>query len=684
MSVTRSIRRMGVRAVGVDRLQVVRREPYEDGVEFGDVGAYERIDAVAHYAVDPAVAANAEIVGLAEAARDDERRVRFSGDVVVLRPVVPAGGNRVALIDVPNRGRRVMTGLFNRAVPDVPPQWRIPVGDGFLMRRGFSLVWCGWQWDVPRGEDRMGLDAPRVLGADGKPATAWMQLRLQLPEDVVSVPLTDQHVGAIGNHEPIPTVDVDDAEARLYVRDELHAAPTLVSRGLWRFARASGGEVRGDPCHLWVEGGIRAGRIYDLVYRAASRPVVGAGLLAVRDLAAFVRSDRPDNPLNGSVDRVLLTGVSQTSRLIRHLLYLGLDVDESGVRAVDGVLGLVAGARRGEFNHRGAQPSVQSTPSFGHRFPFADAAQDDPRTNRRDGLLDRVAAADEPPKLMFVDTAAEYWRGDASLAHTDVVDGSDVDDAPFVRRYLYASTQHAAGLAELTDRSLSGARGANPLNIVDYTPLYRCALVNLVRWVCDGVTPPPSAVPRWSDGSAADRHDALEQLSTIPSLALPDPAALPVMSALDLGPDADRGIGRYPAVPFGAPYPCAVSALDVDGNEIAGVRMPDVSVPVATHLGFNPRHVDSGGAGQIIDYFGSSVPFARTAAERELVGDPRASLEERYASITAYETAVRAAAQQLVDEHQLLPEDVDLCVRLARRRYLLVSGNPAAVGRATE
>jgi hypothetical protein len=656
---------------------MVRREPYEGGTGFGDVGPYERIDAVAHYAVHPAVAANADIVDLAQTARDGEGRAPFSGDVVVLRPAVPTGGNRIALIDLPNRGRRLMTGLFNRAVLDVPPQRRIPVGDGFLMRHGFSRVWCGWQWDVPRGDDRMGLDAPLALDADGKPATAWMQLRVQLPADVASVPLTDQHVGSIGNHEPMPTVDVDDAEARLYVRDGLHSAPSLVSRGLWRFALASGDEVRSDPRHLWVEGGIRAGRIYDLVYRAASCPVVGAGLLAVRDLAAFVRSDRADNPLNGSVDRVLLTGVSQTSRLIRHLLYLGLDVDESGARAVDGALGLVGGARRGEFNHRGAQPSVQPTPSFGHWFPFADAAQDDPRTGRRDGLLERVAAKGEPPKLIFVDTAAEYWRGDASLGHTHVVDGSDVDDAPFVRRYLYAATQHSSGLAELTDRSTTGARGANPLNMVDYTPLYRCALVSLVRWICDGVSPPPSAVPRWSDHSAVRRDDALNQLSAIPSLALPDPAELPFMSALDLGPDSDRGVGRYPAHPVGAPYPCAVSALDVDGNETAGVRMPDVSVPVATHLGFNPRHVDSGGAGQIIDYFGSSVPFPRTAGEREHLGDPRASLEERYPSIAAYEAAVRAAAQQLVDERQLLPEDIELCVRLACRRYLVVSGQSA-------
>jgi hypothetical protein len=170
----------------------------------------------------------------------------------------------------------------------------------------------------------------------------------------------------------------------------------------------------------------------------------------------------------------------------------------------------------------------------------------------------------------------------------------------------------------------------------------------------------------------------LKQLAFIPSLVLPDSAELPVLSALDLGDGSDRGIGRYPAAPFGPPYPCAVSALDADGNEIAGVRMPDVSVPVATYLGFNPRHADSRGPGQILDYFGSSIPFAVNAAARQHAGDPRASLDERYPSIAAYESAVRAAAEQLVDERHLLPEDVELCVRLARRRYLAVAAPSVA------
>lgn len=659
--------------MAVERFEITGTEPYDSGRAFGEIGAYERIDAVARYAVDPDDPANTPIVDLDIAERGDDGLVRFHGDVVVLRSQDHARSNRVGLMEVPNRGRRLMPGLLNRAVPDDPPTRRIPVGDGFLMERGHALAWCGWQWDVPRDPGRMGLEVPSALGPDGRPVTGWIQQRIQLPVDVESVALTDQHVGPLGAHEPIPSVDVDDPEAVLYVRDGLHDEPDVVPRDRWRFATIVAGDVTADPASLWVEGGLGAGRIYDLVYRTATCPVVGSGLLAVRDLAAFLRGGHADNPLRSHVDRLAVTGVSQDSRFLRSLLMLGLDVDETGGPAFDGVLGLVGGARRGEFNCRFGQPSVQPTPSFGHLFPFADLPQTDPRTGRRAGLFDRVASRSDPPKVMFADTSAEYWRGDGALAHTSVVDGSDVPDAPFVRRYLFASTQHAPGLAELSDVTPQGMAGGNPLNLVDYTPLYRCALVNLVRWISDDVEPPPSQVPRAGDGSAATRDEVLERLSAIPTARLPEVAQLPVLRALDLGPDADDGVGRYPATPFAEPYPTTVSAIDTDGNEIGGIPMPDVTVPVATHLGFNPRRSDTGGAGQILEYSGSSIPFARTADERRRLGDPRPALDERYADLEDYEHRVRAAAEQLVADGHLLPGDLDLCVRLASRRYRLVA-----------
>lgn len=669
--------------MAVKGIEIASTTAYEGGVAFGAAGPYERLDGVVRYAVDPDHPANTGIVDLALAPRAGDGLVHFEGDVTILRPVDPGRGNGTALLEVPNRGRRTLTTLFNQAVAEIPPAWPIAPGDGFLFRHGYTLAWVGWQWDVPRGPGRLGLAAPRVTGAE----PGFTQLRFQLPADAPTVLLTDQHVGPLGAHDPIPTVDVGDPDAVLYRRRAPGDEPEVVRRERWHFA---------DPVTLAVDGGLRAGVIYDLVYRLDVQPVVGAGLLAARDLASHLRWGR--SPLGGvgaptemgvaepagapaperwgliAADRLVITGLSQNSRFLRHLLSLGLDIDEQGRPAFDGLLGIVGGGRRGEFNHRYAQPSVQPTPGFGHLFPFADAPQTDPRTGRTAGLLDAVAAHAQPPRIVLCDSSAEYWRGDASLAHTSVVDGSDVEAPPFVRRYLFAGTQHSSGPAYRGDLTIQGTRGANLLNMVDYRPLYRAALANLTAWLADGVEPPPSAVPRWADGTAATREAVLESLALVPEAVLPVPDELPVMRALDLGPGADAGVGAYPAVPFGDPYPTAVSAVDGDGNEVAGLTMPDVAVPLATHTGFNPRHPEMGAPGQLMEYFGSTIPFAATLAERAMNGDPRASVEERYAGLDDYLAKVRAAAEALVPRRHLLAEDVALCVELARQRWELLSG----------
>ena len=479
-------------------------------------------------------------------------------------------------------------------------------------------------------------------------------------------PLTDQHVGPVGEHIPIPTADLSDPNARMLVRDRLHDEPRELDRSSWWFP---------DPDGVCVEGDFVAGRIYDLIYRTNEVPVVGTGLLAVRDAAAFLRSDHGDNPEAGRDLQVIVTGISQNSRFLRHLVWLGLDRDEEDRRVIDGVLGLVGGARRGQFNQRGGQPSVQPTLDFGHLFPFADLPQTDPQTGASAGLLDRIVAADDPPKIMWCDAAAEYWRGDAALAHTSVEAGAprDVDDAGFVRRYLLTGAQHSVDQPALTDKTPFGFRGANPLNLIDYRPLYRAVLANLVDWIQRGVEPPSSEVPRIDDQTAARRREVIEKLVTLGPIVLPDPDELAFMSAIDLGDRVAVGVGRYPAQVVGPAYPDWVSAVDDDGNETAGLTMPDVTVPIATHLGFNPRHPTTGAPGQLIEYSGSTVPFARTEAERVEAGDRRASIEARYANRADYLAQVRAAAVDLVAKRHLLADDVELCVEIAADRWDLIS-----------
>ncbi len=652
--------------MSLETFQITRREPYLNGRVFEGGGAYERIDGVATYAVDPEHAANAGIIDLPLAPRDANGRVRYSGDVTILRPL--SGGNRTLLLEVPNRGNRVLQRNMNRAPFDLMPTDEIQAGDGFLQRHGWTLAWVGWQWDVPKPGPRMGLEAPRVLQS-ALNADAPLQLRIQPNQRRADYPLTDHHVGAIGNHQAIPAREGEEGEARLLVRDGIWGEASEIPRESWRFARNEDGITVADPGHIHLDGGFEPGKVYDILYTPAECPVPGIGLLALRDLGAWLKGDAA-SPIAGGVDHAIAQGISQCGRFLRSFIERGLNIDEAGGQVFDGILVHIAGGRRGEFNHRRGQPSVQPTPSFGHLFPFADTAQNDPRTGRTAGLLDRQRAKGGMAKIFYTDTSAEYWRGDASLAHLSVVDGGDVEPpADEVRRYLFASTQHSPGVLPFTDQSPFGTHGSNHFNVIDYRPLLRAALTNLHDWIRDGTAPPESVIPRQSDGTAATREAVAAKLAAIPALARPDPAALPWIYPLDLGELAERGIPTLPAMRNGPAYPCLVSDIDADGNEIAGIAMPDVSVAVATHTGFNVRHPASGGAGQILEYVGLTLPLAKDRATREAAGDPRPSIAERYANRDDYLRRVRAAAEDLVAQRHLLAEDVDVCAEIAAERY---------------
>jgi hypothetical protein len=355
---------------------------------------------------------------------------------------------------------------------------------------------------------------------------------------------------------------------------------------------------------------------------------------------------------------------------LRHFIYLGLNVDEGGRIAFDGLLPHVAGGRRGEFNERFGQPSVQSTPGFAHLFPFADDTQTDPFSETADGLLSRLRARGAAPRIIYTNTAAEYWRGDASLTHTDPLATQDLPDAPESRSYLFAGTQHADAreLPPPGDLAIDGTDRRYLPNVIDYRPLLRAALINLDRWVVEGVDPPPSAHPRIDDGSAVLRSTALGGLDVVPGLATPDPERLWVLRETDLGPDADRGIAKLP-VEEGRAYVGLVSNVDDDGNEASGIRLPELAAPVATYTGWNLRDPDAGAPEQIIPMVGSTHPFARTNAERAASQDSRPSLDERYADRDAYVAVAREHALRLADQRYLLPEDVDVVVENAVRNY---------------
>jgi hypothetical protein len=385
------------------------------------------------------------------------------------------------------------------------------------MRHGYTVAWVGWQPDVPRRDGMMALSVPAA--AEGpRPISGPVRCEFRPNGPVDVLPLADRY------HIPHPVARLDDPDAELTVREHAGAPAVVIPRRTWRFARRAGADIVPDHGHVHLETGFEPGKIYDCYYRAERPPLVGLGFTAVRDSGAFLRfaDAASGNPCAGSLDRAYVFGVSQSGRFLRHLLHLGLDEDEHGRSVFDGVIPHVAGARRGEFNCRFGQPSLNATESLGSLFPFADLPDTDPVTGQRAGLLDRVFARASRPKIIAVNTSAEYWRGDASLTHIDVTGSRDVEPAPDVRAYLFAGTQHMPGtVPPPSEDANTGSRGLHVFNAVDYAPLLRAVLVNLDRWVTEGVEPPASALPRLGDGSAVPAEATAPVFRACPACGFP-------------------------------------------------------------------------------------------------------------------------------------------------------------------
>ena len=430
---------------------------------------------------------------------------------------------------------------------------------------------------------------------------------------------------------------------------------------------------------MCLTSGFEAGKIYQLVYTTRGSSIVGLGFAAVRDIVSFLKygTAAAGNPCAGTLDYAYAFGRSQSGRFLRHMIHLGLNEDEAGRMALDGIMPHVAGGMRGEFNLRFGQPSKDICYIIPDLFPFTDTPQTDPVTGQTGSLLARMETRGKVPKIMFTNTSAEYWRGDAALIHTDLVHMTDAPESASVRRYHFAGAQHGVGIfPPITVRPTDGIRGQLPFNTVDYTPLLRAALTNLDRWVTTGEPAPPSCHPRLADGTAVPSHTLAAAFTKLPGVRFP-PQTLHALR-LDYGPETH--LGRTITLPAleGEAYPALVSAVDTDGNEIAGIRLPDLTVPLATHTGWNLRHQEVGNPDLVIGITGGlagwTLPFPATRADREATGDPRLSLEERYPSRADYIRQVRVAAQTLVAQGYLLAEDLTWVEAGAARRYDLWRG----------
>jgi hypothetical protein len=582
--------------------------PFEDGRTWGRTGRYEWVEADAHFAVDPGLAANQRIVDLELAERAADGRVHFQAQLRLLRPVDTETTPKL-LLAVPNRGVVGNVPLSGGVPNRLRPSARVFPGDGMLLEHGWTIGWCGWQWDVLPAPGIVGLSAPLV---EVDPGWVRLEWRADIAHD--QHPLSDS--SALFTFAHYPPADMQAADATLTVRLSPDGDASTVPRARWRFS---------DEAHVQLDGGFQAFHWYQLLYRTAFAPVAGVGLLAVRDLVSHLRQQ--------GTRSAFAIGTSQAGRFLRQFVWDGFNADEKGNTVFDGLLVYAAGARRGEFNHRFAQPAVTHAAGFTNLPPFDTTS-----------LLARQRAAGAVPKIFSVNTAWEYWRGDAALVHADAFTGADLPDDPDSRSYLIAGADH---LGPIQGKEVLPV--ANPVQQLDPTPVLRALFVALVRWARNGESPPASEVPRWSQGTASERTAVLDLFPDVPT---PDPAHLEVARVVDLGPQAAEGIGRWP-VRLRQPFATVVSAVDKYRNETAGIRLPAVAVPLAAFTGWNPRRQTPGLPDVMYEFVGSQLPLPPDCSPASvLYGDPE-----------SYQSALVDAATALVDRHLLLATDVDWVVR---------------------
>jgi hypothetical protein len=595
--------------------------------------------------------------------------VTFTADFILLRPDDLGRGNHRLLYEVNNRGNLGALALFDEAEWNNDPISRADAGNGFLLEQGYSLLWSGWNWDVTPGDGRLQIELPIATG-HGAPITGPVAAEFVVPRWNRSAPFM------WGNSRGYPPLSLDAADARLTVRAEPDGARTEIPRDRWRFARLEGDRLVPDPAQVFHVAGFEPGLIYEVVYQARDPVVVGLGLAAIRDAISFFRFDAADatgalNPLAeaGAPDpaAALIFGISQSARVIQHMLWQALHVDEAGRMTFDGALIHVAGGGKGSFNHRFAQttrhPSHLEDQQYpADFFPFTTTPARDPITGATADVLARARAAGALPRLFYTTTSTEYWTRAASLLHTDVTGTADVPLDPHARLYFLAGAQH--GNWRFAERGPYQNCG-NPL---DHRPPMRALLLALDDWATKGRTPPDSVYPTLADGTLGSVADSRRAFPKIPEVALPSGNLQP--PRLDLGPRfASAGIADRQPAAFGPPYVTRVALPDADGNDLGGIRLPAVALALGTYTGWNLRIPEVGAPGKLARWSGSFVPFAPTEAARRTSGDPRPSLEARYASRAAYERGIQEAADALVDRRFLLAEDVPETVTQAGAFY---------------
>jgi Alpha/beta hydrolase domain len=638
----------------IRKIQITGKEsPTFGGYSWPGVGQYEKIVGKAFGELDPNDPKNAVIVDLELAPKNSRGRVEYAFDFYILKPIDLTKGNHKMLYEPPNRGRKTIAALNRGVGGDDPGAVKDAslLANSFLMPQGYSISFSGW--DLSAGPTNANFNTtitlPIAKNRDGSSITG---------------PSYEYIVNAGDAYElTYPAATLDQSKATLTHRVRLNDMPQAIPASGWRYIE------HGTGIELLPEGTqFVPNDIYELSYTAKDPTVNGVGFAAVRDWNAWLRYEKKDdegnlNPLAGDITRIYTEISSQPGRFLNDFRYLGFNQAENGKPVFDGMMQWIAAGDGISMNYRWSQPGRTERNRQDHlyvegRFPFANVTTTDPITGRTDSRYAKCATTNTCPFAMEIFSANEYWVKAASLMTTDPAGTKDLPDSPFTRIYFMSSMQHGTG---------NGAAKGNCQqlqNPLDSQGVQRALFMALDKWVTAGTPPPPSQFPKLSDGTLVKLDPHSIGFPQIPGVTYPGLKTTRYL--LNYGPDFYKtGIPTInPPVhhpPFqdnpanGPIYPSFVPRTDADGNDIAGIRLPEVQVPLATYTGWALRSGPQANDG--CEGSGQYIPFSKTKADRLASGDPRLSIEERYGSLETYSSKLRKAIDGLVASGYLLPAD---------------------------
>jgi len=632
----------------VVRVEVKERKVMADVPGIARTGPYEILTGVIYLEVNPNDPANQDIVDLRLAPRNQNGNVECSTEFELHQPVDPQRGNRRLMYIVCNRGHA--ENYFSQLMEK-----------NWFYSEGWSYLYCGWQCDLAESDELLNFRSP-VISNNGKAITGQVLFEFYSYEDalIYSMPLDSKGSPAY------PIVSMDHSRASLAMRQYPWEKAVKLPRSGWQFARYEDGKVIPDSTSLYIKEGFKPGWLYDLVYEAKDAKVVGLGMAAIRDLVSFFRYEDKDrgnfaNRLFGNINYAFAFGHSQSGRLLNHFVHQNFNGDEKKRMVFDGIIANCPGAGKGEFNSRFAQATrygshLEDNLYMTDYFPLLTVAQSDPITGEKGDAFKKARDSGFLPKFMVINSSTDYWTRAASLLHTDVEGKEDAAIDPSFRIYLLSGRAHTEGRTGIVGRAL---------------------LVALDKWISEGITPPDSMIPRIADGTLVDLPTFKKNSPRIPDKILPSSYYRPIR--LDPGRRwRTEGIADNVPPRQGPCYVTLVPQVDTDGNDIAGVRLPDVAVPLASFIGWNQRSLDY--SNTLSRNAGNVWPFAITQAERIKNGDTRRSILERYPTKTEYLSGLAKSLLNLKNQRFLLAEDIPILLQeAAEQDYWPVDGKESLV-----